>query len=410
MKKLFSFYIGSFRGLPRRAWFLFLAQLVNASGTMVIFFMTLYLTIKRELPLPMAGQAVGAFGVGSMAGTFFGGLLADRLGMYFIQKASLLLTGIFLLILAWELPFGVILILCVFWGISNGMLFPANSSAMAAECPGKLRTRGFVMIRLANNLGATVAPVIGGILAYYNYSLLFIVDAVSCFIAAIVLWIAFPEKGFHAHDDVAHDDAVKKTVQSASKKRSSFSASLATVKPLLFILLSTLALTTIIGQIFSTWAPYLRQTENFSESQIGMLLAVSTMMIVFFQMPIIHALESRSHTIVAITGALFYVVGFGILPLGHGVFWQLLSVFIWTWGEMLAFPSLMSFISDLAPRGKQGKYQGFFSLMFSMGIAVGPTLGTYIAHVYSWSALWYATSSLGIAAAVFLLLSRKPVA
>lgn len=44
MKTLFSNYINTFRGLSQEVWWLALITLINRAGTMVIPFLSLYLT------------------------------------------------------------------------------------------------------------------------------------------------------------------------------------------------------------------------------------------------------------------------------------------------------------------------------------------------------------------------------
>ena len=46
-----------------------------------------------------------------------------------------------------------------------GMLYPANATSMSKICPPELQVKGFALNRLANNLGATIGPAIGGVLA-----------------------------------------------------------------------------------------------------------------------------------------------------------------------------------------------------------------------------------------------------
>ncbi|MEN6311215.1 MAG: MFS transporter, partial [Acidobacteriota bacterium] len=66
-------YTRAYSGLPRRAWILFTVNLVNSSGSMVFFFLSLYLTRKLGFSPARAGQALSLYGVGSLSGAFLGG-------------------------------------------------------------------------------------------------------------------------------------------------------------------------------------------------------------------------------------------------------------------------------------------------------------------------------------------------
>ena len=62
-----SLYINAYSGLSRSTWLLSLVMLVNRSGTMVLPFMTIYLT-GIGFSLFQAGIVVGMFGAGAICG------------------------------------------------------------------------------------------------------------------------------------------------------------------------------------------------------------------------------------------------------------------------------------------------------------------------------------------------------
>jgi len=94
MKKLFSNYIESFKGLSKEVWWLALITLINRAGTMVIPFLSLYLTQSLRFSLENVGAIMTAFGIGSLVGNWLGGKLTDIFGYYKVMFASLLLTGL----------------------------------------------------------------------------------------------------------------------------------------------------------------------------------------------------------------------------------------------------------------------------------------------------------------------------
>ena len=75
-------------------------MLINRSGTMVVPFMTLYLTGKQmNRSLSDAGTVMALFGLGSVAGAFFGGRASDKIGFYKVQLFSLFFGGILFILL-----------------------------------------------------------------------------------------------------------------------------------------------------------------------------------------------------------------------------------------------------------------------------------------------------------------------
>ncbi|HET6994972.1 MAG TPA: MFS transporter, partial [Chitinophagaceae bacterium] len=87
-------YRNAYSGLSRSTWLLSLVMLINRSGTMVIPFMTLYLTSPQMgYSIGEAGFVFSLFGAGAFTGAFFGGYLTDKIGFYPVQLITLLGGG-----------------------------------------------------------------------------------------------------------------------------------------------------------------------------------------------------------------------------------------------------------------------------------------------------------------------------
>ena len=99
LTRTINLYTRSFSGLSWPVWRLAMVTLINRSGTMVIPFLTVYLTTIRQFTLTDAGWVMSCFGAGSVLGTLLGGRLTDRLGYYYVQFWSLLLGGIMFFVL-----------------------------------------------------------------------------------------------------------------------------------------------------------------------------------------------------------------------------------------------------------------------------------------------------------------------
>jgi len=76
IKGIAQLYRRAYSGLPREAWFLFAVNLVNASGAMVIFFLSLYLTRRLGFTPARAGKALwfGCAGVAVLLTVAFSAL------------------------------------------------------------------------------------------------------------------------------------------------------------------------------------------------------------------------------------------------------------------------------------------------------------------------------------------------
>jgi len=186
MQKLFRSYLDSFGGLRKEIWLLSLVTLINRAGTMVIPFLSLYLTKSRGFSLEEVGWILSFFGLGSVTGSWLGGKLTDKIGHYKTMVLSLLLSSVLFVLLQfpssfWSICLGIYLVMSV-----ADIFRPAVFVAINAYSKPENRTRSLTLIRLAINLGFSAGPVVGGIIiATAGYNGLFWVDGLTCFAAGI---------------------------------------------------------------------------------------------------------------------------------------------------------------------------------------------------------------------------------
>src|SRR6185295_10135963 len=99
LAKTISLYKNAYGGLSKSTWWLALVMLINRSGTMVVPFMTMYLTQHLKVIISKAGFVMSLFGVGAIVGALIGGKLTDKLGYYYIQIVTLVGGGVMFIIL-----------------------------------------------------------------------------------------------------------------------------------------------------------------------------------------------------------------------------------------------------------------------------------------------------------------------
>jgi MFS family permease len=379
-------YQSAYQGLPRAAWILAAVQLVNMCGSMVIFFLTLYLSRVLGFSNDRAGMVMSGYGIGMLGGALVGGALSDRLGAFRVQRIVLATTGAILCGLPFLHDYYWILIGVVLWGFFSCALWPANAAAMSDLCSAEVRPKGFVLNRMANNLGATIGPVVGGFLAVRDYRLLFWVDGGTCLLSAIAMVWCFPRAHVKAHP-----------VETIPKSRYGWTQD----RIFLGLLVASVGVGMVFAQVFSTFGMYLKLHQGLSEPWIGKLIAVNTFLIVALQMPLTHRMGRYSGVLVAAAGALLLGLGFGLIPIGSGILFLAFTVVLWTFGEMLLMPSLTMLISLRAPAGSAGHYMGLHSLGFSAGVTLGPIWGMALLQYHRGAALWILVAIDSLLVAIF---------
>jgi predicted MFS family arabinose efflux permease len=379
----------AYGGLPRAAWLLALLELVNRSGMMVLFFFTLYMTRQLGFTVVQAGLVMSAFGAGSMLGTYLGGRLCDRLGAYHVQKLSLGVSAVLLVLL--QLPRGVIVLglLTFLLAAFSEALHPANAAATAQICTPELRPKGFALHRLAGNLGVSIGPVVGGYLALRDYRWLFWADGLTSLVACVLAFVFLPSAGPHGE---------ARTAPVLSPWRN---AAFLRLLPLV------LGVGLVFSQFFSTYPLYLRQHYGLSESGIGRLIAVNTLLIVAIEMLVMHALRQASPARVVAVGTLLLGLGFGMTPLGTTPAFAVLGVVVWTMGEILMMPMLFTLATLRSDPAAMGAHLGLVSLAFATATAFGPALSTWLWDAAGPEWVWGACAASGLVLAAGFLCLRE---
>jgi MFS family permease len=383
IRSIFHAYRAAFAGLSREVWLLAGALLVNRAGTMVLPFLSLYLTRDLGLTAARAGLIIGCFGLGSMIGSYVGGWLSDRMDPVRVQELSLIASGFgFLAFTRLESFVGLAVGVLVLAPISDAFR-PALMAAVALRSPPEIRARAFALIRLAANLGMAVGPAAAGLLAVYGYVWIFVGDALTCWAAAVMLMVAL-------------DTDVQQVSTDRSQSQSACESPWRDAPFLVFMVLQVV-LAMAFFQVWSTVPLYLRSFYGMSEKGIGLLLALNALLIVFFEMLLIRAVENRNRMRTVGFGAFLVCVGLAILPFGPGWWTAVTFMVVLTVGEMLSLPLTNAVVAERAGGSAVGRYMGVYTLSFSTAFVIGPVAGTAVYQNLGPSVLWFGIGALGVA-------------
>src|SRR5690606_28615650 len=177
----------SLKGLPHDMWVIFFTTLINRSGTMVLPFLTIYLTTVRGRSVAEAGFVIAAYGFGSVVTSPVMGKLSDRIGALKLMKGSLILSGLIIILFSFVTNYYLMLVTVFVWSVIMEAFRPANLALISEVVGTGQRRTAFALNRLAINLGMSIGPVAGGFLSMVSFSLLFYVDAVTSILAGIYL-------------------------------------------------------------------------------------------------------------------------------------------------------------------------------------------------------------------------------
>jgi predicted MFS family arabinose efflux permease len=372
-----SLYINAYSGLSRSTWLLSLVMLVNRSGTMVLPFMTIYLT-GIGFSLIKAGFVVGLFGAGAVCGAVIGGKLTDKIGFRQIQLITLGGGGILFILLGFMKSYPLICIFTFVLSLVNDAFRPANNAAIAQYSKPENRTRSYSLNRLAINLGWAVGGTLGGFIASFDYHLLFWIDGFTNIFAAVMLYYLLKPAEFAEKDKISSKRISEKNSPLNDRKFALF---------LILVLLYGLC----FYQLYSTIPVYYKNVYQMSELQIGILMGLNGLIIVIIEMVLIFYLESKNKTLTFISnGLLLTSLSFVVYVLMPGyALTAVISVILVTFGEILAMPFMNNYWAGRASSQNRGQYAGYYAMAWSLSQVLGPTSGTWLASHFGFNSLWW---------------------
>lgn len=378
-------YRNAYSGLSRSTWLLSLVMLINRSGTMVIPFMTLYLTSPQMgYSIGQAGIVFGLFGAGAFTGAYFGGRLTDLIGFYPVQMITLTGGGILFMVLGQMHSYSLICVFTFLVSFVNEAFRPANSTAIAFYSKEENRTRSYALNRLAINIGWAVGSGLGGLIADYSYELLFWIDGITNISAALLMWFFLKPAGYKPiKKETGHPVIIRSAYQDTTY---------------LWFIVITMLFASCFFQIFTNLPVFFKNELHFSQPYIGFLMAVNGVIIALVEMVLVYKLEGRRRNMVYIIfGVALVGISFLMLNLpGMGTTLAFAMIILITFGEIFSMPFMNTYWISRTHTSNRGQYAGLYTMAWSAAQCLGPLLGAQLAEHSGFSVLWWVVGGLAL--------------
>jgi predicted MFS family arabinose efflux permease len=375
-------------GFPADFWVLWSGILVNRVGAMAFPFLSFFL-ISRGVSQNVAASAVSCWGIGGLSAAFLGGWSADRIGRKFTLLTGLAASALALFAISWCQPLFLVYACAFLTGFALDFQRPAVSASVADLVPISDRVRAYALNYWAVNIGASIAPLIGGLLATISFHFLFSFDATTSLLYFAIILFCFREPRQHVQ----------------RVRRSPFAA----FRDRRLVLLFALAclLTGQFFQAYSTLALVMSQ-KGLNAGDFSRALVTNGITVVLLSIPISRFLQRWSSATGLSIAAICTGTGFFLTQFAHNTPEYAATIFIWTLGEIAIASTTPALISRIAPPGQQGVYQASYSMAWSFGILLGPTVGGFVLQTFGEHALWSGCGTLGLLASVgFWFLLRR---
>ncbi len=345
--------------------------------------MTMYMTQHLGVGIAKAAFVMSLFGAGSIAGALIGGKVTDKTGCYPVQLFTLLAGGVMFILLGQMINYSAICITSFILSMVNEAFRPANAVAIAQYSSAGNRTRSYSLNRLSINLGWAFGAGLGGLIAGYNYQLLFWVDGITNIAAAALLFtVLSPSRQPVKKTSPALEPAGGK---SAYRDRA-----------YLFFILLQVIFALCFFQMFTIQPVYYKEKLHLSEGFIGANMALNGILIAVIEMVMIFKLEGKRPPLFFIgTGTLLVGISFllmNILQLPAA----LLAVTVMTcvtFGEMLSMPFMNSYWIARTNNNNRGQYAALYTAGWSVAQIIGPVIGGQTVEHFGYRTLWWGTAT-----------------
>jgi MFS family permease len=381
-----SFFRDKFAGLHRSFWVLWGGTLVNRLGTMVQPFFAFYLTGARGLTLAAAGLVLTVYGAGALFSQLLAGLLADRFGRRVTLTGGMLATAAVMVALGYSTALPTIAVSMFLLGLSMEIYRPASSALVADVTPPRDRPRAFALLFWAVNIGFIGGVLSGGWLAQNSIQALFWVNATACTTFGLMVWFLVPEPD----RAVTGTTTVGRFVDVLGDR----------------VMLGYVLITTTYGFVYLQsllTLPLAMKGDGLPPSAYGIAMATNGVIIVALQPLLVNWLGRHDHSRVVATGMAIVGAGFGLTMFASSTLGYIVTVVVWSFGEIVFTGVSAAIAADLAPPHLRGRYSGLYGFAWSLANLLAPAAGTRLLG-YGPATLWLTCAAVCLVAAVGQLL------
>ena len=356
----------SFLEYDRQLWVLFAGRVIAAIGFSIVMpFLSIFLYTEMGVPMTVVGIVFLGNAVAGAVGQVIGGELADRLGRRPIMCISMVMrTAVFLLLsvaIAGMVDLWIIAILLMATSLTGSLFEPATNALVAdLVSPGR-RLEAYSILRVGQNVGWALGPLLGGLLAVISYASLFLFTALTSMIVAIITytWISDSSRAITESDKLDASDLKK-----VWKNRIFIAICLATIP--LFI---------VLGQMTSTLALFSKDIVGISVAEVGYLYTLNGIIVIFLQLPMARYVNKFRMTHVLVVGGILYAIGYFIIGWASSLWILVASMIIISMGENITSPPSINLVANISSEHDRGRYMGVAGIFQTFGWSIGPLVG-----------------------------------
>jgi len=383
-------------GWPPQFLLLLFGCLFSATGSTLVWpFLSIFLREKLGVTLTAVTLLLTVYSAAGVLASFAAGAACDRYGRRLVLLVGLFCSAAYNVLMTRADSYLAFAVLIGAFGAFS-TLYAIGANAMVADLvEEERRTEAYAALRMMQNVGVAIGPVIGGYLIGISYNVTFLVAACAYAVFG-VLTLA----------------AIRETLPAAQKtaSRQNGGGFGPVLRDRLFLISSTsyTFIMMVTACMFLLLPVYAKENFGMPESQYGYIVTLNALMCIFLQVGVTRLTKKFNLTTVLVSGALFYAVGAGSVALGSGFWHFAASMVILTTGELILSPTSTALVARFAPAEMRGRYMSVFSLTWPVGSGAGPVIASLLNDRISPASMWYGAFCFGLLSALgYLVLQRQ---
>jgi predicted MFS family arabinose efflux permease len=329
----------------------------------------------------------------SASAGYLGGHVSDHVG-----RRPVILIGWAAAVLIWPTyaladDFRTAMPLLLIVSAAASVAISADQALVADVVAPERHEHGYASLRVANNLGVTLGPPIGGaLLVTGNYDVLWLGVTTLGTLTLLLAWRLIPSRGAYSSTE--------------PPARGSFGVIRRDNAFLLFLVAMVLA--NLVYFAFEVVLPISAvDTHGLSPAAWGFLVIINPALVTLFQLRLTRRVERFPAGPKLALAMVLMGWPFLLLSLDASIPTMAVVILIFVIGEMLWIPTSQAIVAGLAPADLRGAYMGAFGSTSSAGFALGPFIGLQIRGGFGDTAMWGFFAAVSVLAAILGALASR---
>lgn len=365
-------------------------MMARVASSMSLPFLAIYLAKHSDMSPGLIGVVIG---MGALAGTFggfVGGTLSDRFGRRVIMLAALFGWGfVFLGFGMVKLPV-LFMLLNMLNGLCRSFYEPVSQALMADLTEPAKRRQVFALRYMAINIGVAVGPLLGAFFATMNGAMPFLFTGIIYLIYAVTLYALLIKFGIKQIEGEKKASVTFRSAWDVIRKDVTFR----------FYIIGGIIGAIGYSQVMVTLSQYLQRDFADGVKMFAILMSANAIVVIVMQIPLGKWAEKYSPLTAIVVGNMMFALGDIGFAVSHTLTWLIISMAIFTFGEILNYPAANLLIDKLAPDHMRGTYFGAQTLN-NIGHFIGPWIGGFLLVSYGGSTLFLLIAFVSLLGSIF---------